>query len=82
MARLFHELKSWPEYFQATKSGTKTFELRKGDRDFKVGDIVVLREWEPDTQTFTGQTVIKEITYVLASGPWLQPGFVAFGIKD
>jgi ASC-1-like (ASCH) protein len=35
-----HELKIKREYFNAIKSGEKTFEIRKNDRDFQVGDIV------------------------------------------
>ena len=39
-----HELKTWPEYFEAVKDGTKNFELRKDDRGFKAGDHLVLAE--------------------------------------
>jgi ASC-1-like (ASCH) protein len=77
-----HELKSWPEYFQSTLTGRKTFELRKFDRDFKVGDKIILREYNPDTGRYTSREDVKIISYVLANGPWLQPGFCALGIKD
>jgi ASC-1-like (ASCH) protein len=40
-----HELKILPEYFEAVRSGEKRFELRKNDRNFKVGDWVGLREF-------------------------------------
>lgn len=42
-----HELKCWPEYFSETKRGRKPFEIRENDRDFKHGDTVVLKEWDP-----------------------------------
>ena len=42
-----HSLKTWPEYFKAVKSGDKTFEIRKDDRQFMVGDIIELLEYEP-----------------------------------
>jgi hypothetical protein len=40
-----HQLKTWPEYFKAIHRGEKTFELRNNDRDFKKGDILILREF-------------------------------------
>ncbi|MFP7215891.1 DUF3850 domain-containing protein [Lactococcus garvieae] len=38
-----HELKLDIKYFDEVKSGKKNFEIRKNDRDFKVGDILVLK---------------------------------------
>ena len=35
---MIHALKTLPEYFEAVLENKKTFELRKNDRDFKVGD--------------------------------------------
>lgn len=37
-----HILKTEPEYWEAQRSGKKNFEVRKNDRDFEVGDILVL----------------------------------------
>ncbi len=31
-----HDLKCHPDYFEALRDGTKTFECRYNDRDFKV----------------------------------------------
>ncbi len=42
-----HELRCWTPSFQALLDGTKTFELRKNDRDFKLSDVLDLREWNP-----------------------------------
>ena len=36
------ELKLNTEYYDDVKKGLKTFEVRKNDRDFKVGDILSL----------------------------------------
>lgn len=42
-----HNLKTWPEYFRAVRNREKTFEVRLNDRDFKVDDILVLKEFDP-----------------------------------
>lgn len=41
-----HELKLDTFYFDDVKSGLKTFEIRKNDRDFKVGDVLSLSRFE------------------------------------
>jgi len=63
-----HELKTWPEYMTAILEGRKTFEVRKNDRDFQEGDILVLREYDPKTKQYTGQTLEVEVTFVLPGG--------------
>lgn len=59
-----HELKTWPEYFQAVLTGLKTFEVRENDRDFQVGDVLRLREYEPIPMTYTGRECFRTVTYV------------------
>ena len=48
-ARIRHELKCWPEFFEPTLRGVKQFELRRDDREggFQVGDELRLNEWDP-----------------------------------
>lgn len=75
-----HYLKTWPEYFQHVESGNKTFEVRKNDRYFEVGDILVLEEWRPDSKEYTGKLVDRKVTYVYFGGP-VAPGFVVMGMK-
>lgn len=59
-----HELKILPEYFKFVEIGEKKFELRKNDRGFKVGDTILLREWDPDSE-YTGNAFTARISYVL-----------------
>ena len=41
-----HELKLDTKYFDDVKSGKKNFEIRKNDRNFKVGDILDLKKYK------------------------------------
>ena len=61
------EKKIWPEYFQEVFDGKKTFELRLNDFDIAEGDILVLKEWNPETKNYTGRELEKEVGYV---GRW------------
>ena len=58
------EKKCWPEFFGKVRSGEKTFDLRLADFECKPGDVLVLREWDPDTKQYTGNVIEKNVTYV------------------
>lgn len=60
-----HYLKTVQPYFSEVKKGTKTFEVRKNDRNFSVGDEVCLREYDKESDTYSGKQVRVTITYVL-----------------
>lgn len=74
-----HKLKIRPEYFKAVLSGEKKFEIRKNDRDFNVGDYLVLREYTENA--YTGKQAIFKVTYILADPEFLMPGYVALSIQ-
>lgn len=57
------ELDIYPEYYQPVREGIKTFEIRR-DQGFKVGDIVVLNEFDPIKKEYTGRFVARKITYI------------------
>lgn len=61
-----HELKCDPKYFQAIYNGVKSFEIRINDRNFLVGDSLYLREYNRETQCYSGRYVIKRITYIVS----------------
>ncbi len=71
-----HHLKTHPQYFQAQFDGRKGFELRKNDRDFHVGDILHLREFDPDTGQYTEREIWVGVTYIAYQGEWLADGYV------
>lgn len=59
------EKKVWPKYFQDISDGIKTYELRLADFNVSAGDILVLKEWDPNTHEYTGRELTKTVTYVL-----------------
>jgi glyoxylate utilization-related uncharacterized protein len=59
------EKKVWIEYFQKIIEGKKNFELRLNDFEINEGDILVLKEWDPQTKDYTGRELEKEVGYVL-----------------
>ncbi len=42
---MIHSVKCYPDYFKALKDGTKTFEVRKKDRLYEVGDYLAVNEF-------------------------------------
>ena len=75
-----HDLKCWPEYFQQVWDSNKLFEIRKNDRNFQVGDKVLLFEYDPRISTFTGRMLTSEITSVIEYPDALKDGYVVFGL--
>lgn len=75
-----HALKTVPPFFKDVVDGKKTFEVRKNDRLFKVGDKLLLQEFHGDK--YTGQEWEGHITYILDSSDFCKKGFVIMGISD
>jgi len=72
-----HELKIWPDYFEPVADGRKPFELRKDDRGYEVGDVLVLRAWDG---AYMGPVCRVRVTYVLRNVEGLAPDYVVLGI--
>ena len=51
--------------FQKILDGDKTFDLRVADFNAEEGDTLVLREFDPKTNQYTGRSVEKIISFVL-----------------
>jgi hypothetical protein len=65
MARV--EKKVWPGYIDLIESGQKSYDWRLDDFEIHEGDVLVLREWDPETKEYTGRHVEKTVGYV---GKW------------
>ena len=60
-----HLLKIIPQFYTEVSTGNKTFEIRKNDRGYQVGDTLLLCEWLPEHEIFTGNSIRKEVIYIL-----------------
>lgn len=58
-----HELKCWPIYFSLLISGAKSFEVRRDDRGFEIGDTLRLREWDT-IHGYSGREIQRKVTWI------------------
>jgi hypothetical protein len=76
-----HVLKADVKPLQAIIDGHKTFEFRRADRNFKVGDMLHLTQWDP-VNGYGALTAAVEVLYIL-HGPCfgIPSGFCIMSIK-
>lgn len=79
---MIHELKELPKYFAPVLNGLKTFEFRKADRDFQLGDCLALNEWTEE-DGYTGRALLARVVYILDPNEVATcvPGYVILGIE-
>lgn len=58
-----HVLDIYPCYFQPVQARVKNFEIRR-DQGFKVGDLLLLVEYDPIKSSYTGNSVFRTVTYI------------------
>ncbi|MCP6498702.1 DUF3850 domain-containing protein [Klebsiella pneumoniae] len=75
-----HDLKIYPEFFSAVCTGVKRAELRKNDRDYRVGDTLHLTETPHGSCHQTGEFINVKITYIADVGEWM-PGYVLLSVE-
>lgn len=75
-----HYLKIYPEFFSAVCTGVKRAELRKNDRDYRVGDTLHLMETPRGSCHQTGEFINVKITHTADVGEWM-PGYVLLSIE-
>ncbi|HFR4141664.1 DUF3850 domain-containing protein [Bacillus cereus] len=76
---MLHNLKINKVFFTPVLEQIKTFEIRKNDRDFHIGDKVILNEWDDEKQQYTGRNVKVEILYITDYEQ--KDNYVVFGFK-
>lgn len=82
-----HRLKIFVKYADAIMSGAKTFEIRKNDRDYEVGDSIVFNVVADDCHSFEEAVrhplngAIYRIDYILDDFEGLAQKYVALAIS-
>lgn len=70
-----HTLKSHRKPFQDLWDGLRTFDVRSNDRNYEVGDSIMLQEYDGDKHEYTDRIIGAKITYML-QGEWGLPSNV------
>lgn len=84
---MIHQLKCEAKYFEEICSGQKTFEVRKNDRNFHVGDYLALNELisQPcdgeDEKKETGRSTLVHVHYLIDDPRYVKEGYVIMGIE-
>ncbi|MFA5259092.1 MAG: DUF3850 domain-containing protein [Candidatus Pacearchaeota archaeon] len=61
--------KVWPEYFQMILNGKKNVEIRLADFEIKEGDTLILEEFDPETNTYSGRKLKKTAKSIIKFNP-------------
>lgn len=84
---MIHELKTWPVPYGAATAGEKTYDIRRADRRYRTGDVLVMREFMPPEDPteegyYTGNFSIWQVSHITEGGAWGIPAhLVVMGIK-
>lgn len=68
-----HHLKTHPIPFRAIVQLRKKAELRHNDRDYMEGDKLVLQEYDPITNQYSGLEIKADISHVIDVDQWRTP---------
>ena len=75
-----HSLKIKSEHYINIINGTKTAEIRCNDRNYQVGDILILNEID-EHSNFTGNSCQVVVTHILDDSEYFKTGYVMLSIS-
>ena len=76
---MVHELKILPYYFNLVESGMKTFEIRLNDRNYQVGDILILHEYYGGK--YTDKKIVAKVDAVINFCVGVKKGYIVLLIE-
>lgn len=76
--------KIWPSFFNDILYRNKRFEIRKDEDNIQRGDALILEEWDPSKEEYTGLKLVCRVRYVFRSDNYgqdfgLKPGYCVIG---
>ena len=71
-----HELKIHSKYYRGVLLGLKKVEIRLNDRNYQADDLLILNEFDPQTEKYTGGKVKRKIDLIIKDVPGLEPDYV------
>jgi len=80
-----HDLKIVSPHFGYVRDGLKDFEIRFDDRDYNIGDTLILTEHHYGGNgklVSTKRTIKKKIKYILRKFKGLQGGYIVLGLEN
>lgn len=75
-----HKLKLAKMFFDDVRSGRKSFDLLKNDRNYQLGDIIEYREMDKGEET--GRVIEKEVIYILEGFKGFQENYCILALAD
>lgn len=78
---MIHAVKQLSWHFDDVQQGKKTFEVRKNDRPYAVGDLLALNEYNAEEQRYTGRSMLCYIDYILNDVEYCKEGYIVMSIK-
>lgn len=76
-----HQLKIHPQYFIELVLGLKKVEVRLNDRNYQERDLLILNEWCPRMQKYTGNIQVRKIDYIIKDVAGLATDYVILQIS-
>jgi hypothetical protein len=76
-----HQLKIYPQYFIELVLGLKKVEVRLNDRNYQERDLLILNEWCPIMQKYTGNIQVRKIDYIIKDVAGLATDYVILQIS-
>jgi hypothetical protein len=77
-----HELKTVKPHFSAVWSKIKRMEIRNNDRNFQLGDVLHMREYDLDKKEYSGRYMLVDVIHILPGGQFgIHPDHCVMSIK-